>query len=170
MFRKFAQGAVIVAAFAAGPCVSLASDADVIRETKDRADIEVMIWHYIRALDTHDADLYPTFFTEDGTLCCEHNHVYKGHAEIRTIVEDAIKHNAELKAQGKPVPQLWHPIFNFHIEFRDKDHAHVDSYWFTTFADNPPNGSPRITLVGRDEDEVVRVNGKWLFKSRNVFP
>jgi hypothetical protein len=37
-------------------------------------------------------------------------------------------------------------------------------------AEQPPNGAPKVSLVGRCEDEVVRVNGKWLIKSRNVFP
>ena len=77
---------------------------------------------------------------------------------------------AAAKAKGETVPKLYHPIFNSHIEFRSKDHAHVDSYWFTALAEQPPNGAPKITLVGRCEDEVVRVDGKWLIKSRNVFP
>jgi hypothetical protein len=147
-----------------------ASDADVIREAKDRADIEVLIWNYVQALDNQKEDLYPTFFTEDGTLCCEHDHVYKGHAELRQIILDGKKRDADLKAQGKTPPKLYHPIFNSHIEFRDKDHAHIDSYWFTAWADEPPNGKPRLTLVGRCADEVVRVKGKWLIQSRNVFP
>ena len=64
--------------------VALSSDADVIREAKDRADIEELIWHYVQALDNLDAEAYPTFFTEDGQICCEHDHAYKGHAEMRS--------------------------------------------------------------------------------------
>ena len=48
----------------------MASDADVIREAKDRADIEVLIWHYVQALDNLDEQAYPSFFTEDGQICC----------------------------------------------------------------------------------------------------
>jgi|HubBroStandDraft_4_1064222.scaffolds.fasta_scaffold287122_1 hypothetical protein len=150
--------------------VSRASDADVIREAKDRADIEVLIWRYVQALDSLDVDAYPTFFTEDGSICCEHNHTFKGRAEIRTLLEEGRKSNAALEAKGQTVPKVYHPIFNSHIEFRDKDHAHIDSYWFTALAEQPPNGSPKITLVGRCTDEVVRVNGKWLIQTRNVFP
>lgn len=147
-----------------------ASDADVIREAKDRAAIEVLIWHYVQALDNVDVDAYPTFFTEDGSICCEHNHTYKGRAEIRKLLQEVKDSRAAARARGETVPKIYHPIFNSHIEFRDKDHAHIDSYWFTVLAEQPPNGSPKITLVGRCEDEVVRVNGKWLIKSRNVFP
>lgn len=147
-----------------------ASDADVIRESKDRADIEVLIWRYVQALDNLDEKAYPTFFTEDGSICCEHNHVYKGHAELRKLIEEVKQSRAEAKAKGQTVPKMYHPIFNSHIEFRDKDHAHIDSYWFTVMAEQPPNGSPKVMMVGRCTDEVVRVKGKWLIKSRNVFP
>ncbi len=150
--------------------IASASDADVIREAKDRAAIEVLIWHYVQALDNVDVDAYPTFFTEDGSICCEHNHTYKGRAEIRKLLQEVKDSRAAARARGETVPKIYHPIFNSHIEFRDKDHAHIDSYWFTVLAEQPPNGSPKITLVGRCEDEVVRVNGKWLIKSRNVFP
>lgn len=148
----------------------LASDADVIRESKDRADIEDLMWRYIQALDNLDEEAYPGFFTEDGSICCEHNHVYKGHTEIRKLIQEVKQSRAEAQAKGQTVPKMYHPVFNQHISFRDKDHAHVDSYWFTVMAEDPPNGSPKVSLVGRCEDEVVRLNGKWLIKSRNVFP
>jgi len=147
-----------------------ASDADIIRESKDRADIEVLIWRYVQALDNLDEEAYPTFFTEDGSICCEHDHIYKGHAELRKLIQEVKQSRAAATAQGKTVPKMYHPIFNSHIEFRDKDHAHIDSYWFTVMAEQPPNGSPKVSLVGRCEDEVVRVKGKWLIQSRNVFP
>jgi hypothetical protein len=150
--------------------VTRAADADVIREAKDRADIEVLIWRYVQALDNIDVEAYPTFFTEDGSICCEHDHTFKGRADIKKLLQDVKDSRAAAQAKGETVPRLYHPIFNSHIEFRDKDHAHIDSYWFTVLAQKPPNGAPNVTLVGRCEDEVVRVNGKWLIKSRNVFP
>ena len=120
-----------------------AADADVIREAKDRADIDVLIWRYVQALDNVDVDAYPTFFTEDGSICCEHNHTYKGRAEIRKLLQEVKDSRAAAKAKGQTVPKMYHPIFNSHIEFRDKDHAHIDSYWFTVMAQKPPNGAPK---------------------------
>jgi hypothetical protein len=149
---------------------ALSADADVIREAKDRADIDVLIWHYVQALDNLDEEAYPTFFAEDGQICCEHDHVYKGRAELKKLIQEVKDSRAAAQAKGQTVPKMYHPIFNSHIEFRDKDHAHIDSYWFTVMAEKPPNGDPKVSLVGRCEDEVVRVKGKWLIKSRNVFP
>lgn len=147
-----------------------AADADVIREAKDRADIDKLIWNYVQALDSVDVEAYPTFFTEDASICCEHDKTYKGRAEIRQLLEEVKQKRDEAKARGETVPKMYHPIFNSHIEFRSKDHAHIDSYWFTVMAEQPPNGAPKVVLVGRCEDEVVRVKGKWLIQSRNVFP
>jgi hypothetical protein len=166
-FAGFVVATVLTLGFASA---SLAADADVIREAKDRADIDKLIWDYVQALDNINVDAYPTFFTQDGSICCEHNHTYKGRTEIRKLLEEVKQSRDEQIAKGKTPPRMYHPIFNSHIEFRDRDHAHIDSYWFTVFADQPPNGAPRVSLVGRCEDEVVRVNGKWLIRSRNVFP
>lgn len=153
---------------------SCASDADVIREVKDRAEIELLIWNYTEAMDNLDAERYPTYFTEDGSLCCAHNHVYKGREEIRKLVQEQSQARADAEAKaktsGQVLPKSYHPTFTSHIEFRDKDHAHVDSYWFSVQAEIPPNNGPKLAEVGRCVDEVVRVNGKWLIQSRNIFP
>lgn len=166
-------GSSIVAAAILGSA-SWASDADIIREARDRADIEVLIWNYVQAMDNFNDELYATYFTEDGSLCCAHNQVLKGRAEIKKLVQEQKKARAEAevkaKAGGQVLPKPYHPYFNSHIEFRDRDHAHIDSYWFSVQAQMPPNGAPKIGEVGRCSDEVVRVNGKWLIQSRNIFP
>ena len=43
-----------------------ASDSDVVQETKDRHEIEALMWRYVRALDTFDADKYASNYTPDG--------------------------------------------------------------------------------------------------------
>lgn len=148
------------------------SDAErqAIRESRDRADITKLIWDYVQAMDNLDVDAYPTFFTEDGSICCENDKVYRGHAEIRQLLEEVRQGQEAARARGEAVRKMYHPIFNFQIEFKDEDHARVNSYWFTVFADEPPNSKPNVVMVGRCEDDVVRVNGKWLIQSRNVFP
>lgn len=146
------------------------SDADIVRQARDRAEIKALIWHYIQALDNLNEKAYPTFFTRDGWLCCEHNHVYRGRAELRKLIEEAKQSRAAARAKGQVVPKIYHPIFNFNVEFHGENHAEINSYWFTVLAERPPNGSPKITLVGRCKTEVVRVNGRWLIKSRDVFP
>jgi len=170
MYRRVAK---VLLAFPLLLCVAACTseaDRQAVRESRDRADITQLIWDYVQAMDNLDVDAYPTFFTEDGSICCENDKVYKGHAEIRQLLEEVRQNQEAARARGEVVRKMYHPIFNFQIQFRDPDHARVNSYWFTVFADEPPNRKPDVVMVGRCEDDVVRVNGKWLIQRRNVFP
>lgn len=40
----------------------------------------------------------------------------------------------------------------------------------TVFAQNGSAVPVRVAAAGREEDEVVRVNGQWLIKTRDVAP
>ena len=42
------------------------SDDDVLRQARDRAQIEELMWRYARALDTGDADTYASLYAPDG--------------------------------------------------------------------------------------------------------
>ena len=60
---------LVVAVVALGAqSVSVADDAAILREAQDRTAIEALMWRYVRALDSMDADGYAAVFTEDGTL------------------------------------------------------------------------------------------------------
>jgi len=59
---------------------------------------------------------------------------------------------------------------NSYLELIDKDHARLEAYWLTVFAQAGPNVPVRVAAAGRDVDELVRVNGQWLIKVRDVAP
>lgn len=59
---------------------------------------------------------------------------------------------------------------NSYLEFVDKDHARLNAYWMTTSAGSGQDTPPRVLAVGREIDELVRLNGKWLIRVRNVAP
>jgi hypothetical protein len=147
-----------------------ASDADVIREAKDRAEIEKLMWDYARALDTGNAEAYAATYTEDGSFGD-----VKGREALKKMVNDLNKSREERKARGEAVWGTLHMTANHYIEFLGKDHAKIHSYWLTAFVPPPAaQGAPRpdlrVPYTGRGVDELVRVNGKWLIKSRNVAP
>lgn len=164
--------ALVVTLGVAGGAASSAraSDADVIREARDRAEIEQLMWRYARALDTANADAYVANYTEDGAFGKT-----KGREALHKMVTDLKKSQEDRKAKGEKVPTLYHMTANHYVEFVDKDHARLHNYWLTAFAMPPaPAGSPpaesRPPIVGRGVDELVRVNGRWLIKSRDVAP
>jgi len=119
--------------------------ADPVREAGDRAAIERLMWTYSRAFGR-----------------------VKGPAALRKMVEDLRKGRAERAAKGEAPPAMHHLEGNRWIEFVDRDHARVHYYWMTLFGSSPPKDPPRIAAIGNGVDDVVRVDGRWLIRLRNV--
>ena len=148
----------------------LAADVDVIREAKDRAEIEKLMWDYARALDTGNADAYAAAYTADGAFG-----ETKGREALKKMITDLNTSREVRKAKGEAVVGTLHMTADHYIEFTDKDQATVHYYWLTAFV--PPPTAPgaaraeqRVPFTGRGVDNLVRINGKWLIKSRNVAP
>lgn len=143
------------------PLAASADDADVLREAADRAEIRALMWRYVRALDTRDPEAYAAVYTPDGQFGTGANAV-KGRAALSAMIE-GMRENAS-------GPAMYHVITNDHIEFPSADRARYHSYWMTVFAAAEDGGTPRVAAVGRGVDELVRVDGEWLIRSRNVAP
>jgi hypothetical protein len=159
--------AVLMVAFA--PAGALASDGDLLREMKDRAEIEALMWRYVRALDSLDENAYAAVYTPDGKFGSGNN-AASGSEALKKIVTDVKKRRAEQEAKGEKPTAMHHIITNTHLVFIDKDHARLNSYWMTVFAGAGPDKPPRVAAAGRGVDELVRLNGKWLISSRDVAP
>jgi uncharacterized protein (TIGR02246 family) len=153
-----------------GASTALASDADMLREIRDRNEIQALMWRYVRALDTFDADAYAAVYTPDGQFGSGAN-AQKGRDALKKMVSGLKQGREERAAKGEKVPPMHHMITNYHVEFVDKDHARYHAYWLTVFGTTgTPDSTPRVAAEGRSVDELVRVDGKWLIKSRDVAP
>jgi uncharacterized protein (TIGR02246 family) len=154
--------------FAGAGCSAVAADDDAAREARDRAEIESLMWRYVRALDTADADGYAAVYTPDGQFSAGTN-ATKGRDALRKMVADIGQRRTEAEAKGQPQAPMYHMIMNEHLEFVDEDHARMHSYWQTVFG--AVGETPvRVAAAGRGVDELVRVDGQWLIQSRNVAP
>jgi uncharacterized protein (TIGR02246 family) len=160
----------IVAAWVLGASgAALADDAAALREAQDRAAIEALMWRYVRALDSLDPDAYAAVFTEDGTFGSGSTQ-RKGRADIKQMVADLKKGRADREAAGQPNAPMYHVIANHQIEFVGPNEARYDSYWMTVFGAAGEATPVRVAAAGRGVDQLVRVNGQWLIKNRNVAP
>ncbi len=170
MLKTIVTAAVLSGCLAAS--TAFASDADILREAKDRAEITQLMWNYCRALDTFNEDAYASVYTEDGEFVAGSTMpATKGRAARKKMIEDLKKARAEREAKGEPkTPPMHHIITNSYIEFVDKDHARYNSYWMTVFEGVGRDVKPNVAAAGRGIDEMVRVNGKWLIKKRDVQP
>ena len=139
------------------------TDADVLREAKDRAAITQLMWDYCRAIDGWKPDAYAAVFTPDGAFGKT-----KGREALRQMVVDLMKSQDERRAKGETIPAMHHFMANQNIEFIDKDHARVHYYWQTVFATSSLAEPPKLAAAGHGVDDVVRVDGKWFISNRNV--
>jgi hypothetical protein len=87
------------------------------------------------------------------------------------MIGDFGKRTAENESKsGEKRPKIYHVIANSYLQFLDKDHARLEAYWMTVFAAGGPNVPSRVAGAGREVDELVRSNGQWLIKTRDVAP
>jgi len=152
---------------------STSADTNVSSYTEDRAQIEDLQARYMFALDFGDVDTYVSTFTEDGILDIV-GMKWQGREEIREIIsgmsEDAPEGEEEpaaKEAQG-PYPATGrHNITNIVLKI-DGDKAAGRAYWFS-YGNNNPERSAQLNSYGHYEDELVKVDGQWLFSKRVIY-
>jgi uncharacterized protein (TIGR02246 family) len=165
--RVYGVALFVTAVLLAAP---LSAQNSVEREAQDRAQIEKLMWQYVRALDTENADAYAAVYTPDGQFGSGANAV-KGREALKKLINDLRQRAAENETKtGEKRPAMYHVIANSFLEFIDKDHARLEAYWMTVFADGGPKMPARVAAAGREVDELVRLNGQWLIRSRDVAP
>jgi uncharacterized protein (TIGR02246 family) len=141
---------------------SFASDKVPLR-AQDRVEIENLMWEYIRALDSHNAEAFVTMFTPDGQFG-RGKSVVKGRKALKKMVVDAWQKMDSDNKGDKKKPRMYHIVTNPHIVFIDKDHAHYHAYWMGVLE------TGEIVAAGREVNELVRINERWLISLRDVEP
>lgn len=143
------------------------ADAVVVQQARDREQIEELLWRYARTLDSADADGYAAVYTVDGEFSSGAQSI-KGRAALHQFVANLKKTREERKARGENPGGTLHMTANHRIDFTGTDSATVHSYWITIFPAAGQENPVRLGAAGRAEDQLVRVDGKWLIKARNV--
>jgi uncharacterized protein (TIGR02246 family) len=168
--KNLVAGAVLGAVmFTAGAVFTAPkSDQEALTQARDRAEIEELMWRYARALDTGDAEGYAALYTTDGQFSSGAN-ATKGREALKKMIAGTRQPQAGAQPAAAR-PPMYHTTANHQIVFTDKDHARIDAYHITLVAGAGRETPPRVAGVGRSIDELERVNGQWLIKSRNVAP
>jgi ketosteroid isomerase-like protein len=134
----------------------------------DRAEIENLSNKYMVAVDAGDIETVMATWAEDGVLewvrGTEH-----GKAAIRKAMSNfGGAAAAKLIPDGATTRQRTrHQIINHVIEVNGNT-AHSTAYWFA-LTNSTPQKDVQLLYFGHYEDELVKQNGKWLFKVRKVF-
>ena len=164
---------IIIVAIAAVPLILTISCKPAVNNAvnyaEDRAEIEDLQARYLFALDNFDMDTYVSTFTEDGVLDII-AYQAKGRAEIRKKLEEArpvFDQTASKAPQGPYRATGRHNITNIVLKING-DKAVGRAYWFH-YGNNNPERRAAVDGYGHYEDEMVKVNGKWLFSKRVIY-
>lgn len=128
----------------------------------DRAKIEDMLTRYMTELGHSTIEAYVSFYTDDAELIMGGKSA-KGRKAIFDSYS-ALRANAgSLRADAYAFNTL---LSNPLITVRG-DRATVQLTYTEVITDTQKS-APRPLVQGREYDELQRVNGKWLFKKRQV--
>ena len=134
---------------------------------EDRAQIEDLQARYMFALDFSDPDVYVSTFTEDGILDIV-GMQWEGRENIRQIFGAMSPAPPEGQDEQGPYPATGrHNITNIVLKI-DGDKAVGRAYWFH-YGNTNPERTAQLDSYGHYEDEMVKVDGQWLFSKRVIY-
>jgi ketosteroid isomerase-like protein len=135
---------------------------------QDRAEIEDLMARYLYAFDWQDPEAYAATFTEDGVLEFAGG-TERGREELAQVMRDmAVREKAKADASFPPRRhRVRHYVTNLVLEI-DGDTARSTSYWWE-FNNDARAGRPYLGTYGHYEDELKRVDGRWLFAHRKIY-
>jgi hypothetical protein len=156
--------AIIVMSLAPVVSTSQTQSRPATSYAEDRAAIEDLQARYLFAMDFRDPDLYVTTFTEDGILDIGNGEI-KGRQAIKDVVSRMPAPAAG--AGGLRAAAARHNISNIVIKV-DGNKASSRSLWFH-YSNSNANRTTVFDGFGHYEDELVKVNGQWLFTKRRIY-
>lgn len=145
-------------------CLSAATFASY---ADDRAEIENLSNRYMVAVDAGDIETVMSTWAEDGVLEWIRG-VEVGKAAIRKVMSNfggALPVTIPEGATSRP--RTRHQIIN-HVIDVDGNTAKTTAYWFA-LTNKTPQKDVQLLYFGHYEDELVKVDGHWLFKKRKVY-
>jgi len=135
----------------------------------DRAMIENISNRYMIAMDAGDIDTVMDTWAEDGELVWVFGDEH-GKEAIRKAMSGFVggaAARANVKEGDTHRPRTRHQIIN-HVIDVDGDTAHTIAYWFA-FTNDTPQHDVQLLYFGHYEDELVKRDGKWLFRKRVIY-
>ena len=167
--RKFFAACVFgIAALILLPVIPSASAQYGNGYAEDRAQIEDLQARYMFALDNGDVETYLSTFTKDGVLDIGDGPI-KGYDAIRKVIGGMPNRKP---AEGEDAQKLRratgrHNITNIVIKI-DGNKAVGRAYWFH-YGNNNPQRTATLDSYGHYEDEMIKIDGRWLFTRRMIY-
>ncbi|MEY3055425.1 MAG: hypothetical protein RL550_1948 [Actinomycetota bacterium] len=156
---RFVNASVTKRAFViAGVLYDRAVSRDIdarLKRIEGTLEIQQLFVDYGLALDAGDFAAYAQVFAENGEL----NLGPLGTAIGRPAIQELMSRTMD----GR-VGNSFHIVSSPQITFTDDDHATSQVMW--TVVHRQTDGSPKLTMMGRHVDRLVREDGSWKIASR----
>ncbi|PXY23402.1 hypothetical protein BAY59_27390 [Prauserella coralliicola] len=123
----------------------------------DEIAIQQLIYRYNRLTDKGDFEGWASCFAPDGVFNGAYD-VFRAHDDLDRFAEHA-------RGLTEEMPNPRHFVTNIETEVNG-DTATAHSFLLMT--STAPTGEMRFAMVGRSEDELVKIGGHWLFRSRTT--
>lgn len=123
----------------------------------DEIAIQQLIYRYNRLTDEGDFEGWASCFAPDGVFNGAYE-AFRAHGDLDRFAEHA-------RGLIEKMPNLRHFVTNIETEVSG-DTATARSFLLMT--STAPTGETLFAMVGRSEDELVKINGEWLFRSRTT--
>ena len=125
-----------------------------LQRLEDLLEIHQLFIDYGRCLDAGDFDGYAALFARDGELMLGPLGRAKGRDEIKAMMSKTLsgQDGSSFHIISSPQVQL------------DGDRASSEVMWTALARDE--SGHPRLTMLGRHRDDLVREDGRWRFARR----
>ncbi|MEY4761672.1 MAG: hypothetical protein RLZZ200_1528 [Pseudomonadota bacterium] len=147
--------------------LALASGSALAGYADDRAEIQNLSNRYMVAVDAGDIETVMSTWAEDGRLIWVYGDE-QGQAAIRKAMSGfGGGRKVDIPEGATSRPRTRHQIINHVIDVNGNT-ARTVAYWFA-LTNNTPQHDVQLLYFGHYEDELVKVNGKWLFKQRHVY-
>jgi ketosteroid isomerase-like protein len=130
-----------------------------VRELEDMAEIQHLVLDYGRYLDSKDFAACSKLFAREGVFVLPFESVV-GPDAIQASMEGMLG-----KHLGAEPGVDFHVLANLIIHL-DGDTARSTSFWL--YVSPREDGHPQLAQFGHYEDELVREDGRWRFKSRDA--
>jgi len=128
----------------------------------ERAKIEDLLTRYYYGLGHGSADSFSAFYADDAELILGPNS-YRGKQGIADAYRSAGQDDSRRKAFAFTVT-LSNPLVIVHGD------TATAQLIFTEFIIDTQGAAPRVLEQGREYDDLVKVNGQWCFKRRQILP
>jgi hypothetical protein len=132
-----------------------------LRQLEDREQIRELLAEYIRCLDTRDHATYSQLFAKDGELTFAQGHAV-GPQAIRALMEEGERKGDPARAAA--MAGSVHLLTDLSIRLNG-DEATVHSRWTLIVRGE---GRPTVSASGHYSDLLIRENGAWKFKRREI--